>query len=57
MKVTWVDWGMRKNEDNFAQKIAMDSGERRESSNPIQKFDHKNFSPGDPHIGKIGQFP
>ena len=56
MKVTWVDWGMRKNEDNFTQKLAMDSGERRESSNPMQKFDHQNFSPGDPHIGKIGQF-
>ena len=34
----------------------MDSGERRDSSNPIQKIDHKTFSPGDPHIGEIGQF-
>ena len=56
MKVTWVYRGMRKNEHNFVKKVAIDSGERRVSSNPIQKIDHENFSPGDPHIGEIGQF-
>ena len=34
----------------------MDSGERRESLNLIQKNDHKNFSPGDPHIAIFGQY-
>ena len=56
MKVTWAYRGMRKNEDDFSQKLAMDPGERRESLNLIQKFDYENFSSGDPHIGKIAQF-
>ena len=49
-------WGFEENEHNFVQELAMDSGERRESSNPIQKIVHRNFSPGDPDIGEIGQF-
>ena len=56
MKVTWAHGGMRKNVQNFVQEGAIDSGERRESLNSFQKIDHKNFSPGDPHIGKIGHF-
>ena len=56
MKVTWVYGGMRKYEQNFVQKLAIDSGEKRKSSNSIQRNDDKIFSPGDPHIGKIGQF-
>ena len=56
MKATWVYRGMRKNEDNLAYKAAMDSRERRESLNFIQKYDHQIFSPDDPHISKIAQF-
>ena len=44
--------GYEKNEDNFGRKLAMDSGERRKSSNSIEKNFHQLFSPGDPHIVK-----
>ena len=56
MKVTWAYRSMRKYEQNFVQKLAIDSGERPESLNSIHKNYYEIFIPGDPHVGEINQF-